>query len=76
LIVSSCQSRVQFDPVVILARLSHLYGVVTYRLAMNEEEKEKIRGIVGKVRGVESEPTQEKVLFRVGVVFVSSVREQ
>jgi hypothetical protein len=43
---------------------------------MNEEEKEKIRGIVGKVRGVESEPTQEKVLFRVGVVFVSSVREQ
>ena len=27
-----------------------LYGVVIYRLAMNEEEKEKIRGIAGKVR--------------------------
>lgn len=27
-----------------------LYGVVIYRLAMNEEEKEKIRGIVEKVR--------------------------
>ncbi len=27
-----------------------LYGVVIYRLAMNEEEKEKIRGIVGKVK--------------------------
>lgn len=25
-----------------------LYGVVIYRLAMNEEEKEKIRGIAGK----------------------------
>ena len=26
------------------------YGIVVYRLAMNEEEKDKIRGIVGKVK--------------------------